>query len=157
MHKTCSGLSDEGFKYVQDQLQTTGLAYWACRACTSYAMGMNHRLKTIEENVEKVSKAVKDNSEAIREVDKKVEAISEGLKKRDDRMEGRIQDQQREMYEELRERDIRKKNVIFHGIQELQKENAMYKERVEWDRASISNILKELKLNMKEDAVKYSK
>jgi hypothetical protein len=58
MHKTCSGLSDEGFKYVQDQLQTTGLAYWACRACTSYAMGMNHRLKTIEENVEKVSKAV---------------------------------------------------------------------------------------------------
>jgi hypothetical protein len=157
MHKTCSGLSDEGFKYVQDQLQTTGLAYWACRACTSYAMGMNHRLKMIEENVEKVSKAVKDNSEAIKEMDKKVDAISEGLKKKDDRVEGKIQDQQREMYEELRERDIRKKNVIFHGIQELQKENATYKERVEWDRASISNILRELKLNMKEDAVKFSK
>jgi hypothetical protein len=120
-------------------------------------MGMNHRLKTIEENVEKVSKAVKDNSDAIKEMDKKVDAISEGLKKKDDRVEGKIQDQQREMYEELRERDIRKKNVIFHGIQELQKENATYKERVEWDRASISNILRELKLNMKDDAVKFSK
>ncbi len=50
-------------------------------------------------------------------------------------------DQQREMYDELRQRELRKKNVIFHGILELQKENSTYKERTDWDRASIGNIL----------------
>jgi hypothetical protein len=36
------------------------------------------------------------------------------------------------MYDELRQRELRKKNVIFYGIQELQRENSTYKERTDW-------------------------
>jgi hypothetical protein len=157
IHKTCSGISDEGFKFVNEQLQSTGMAYWACRPCTSYAMNMNHRLKQVEERVEKISKTVESNSAAIREVDKKVDQVREDLNKKEDRVEEAVRDQQREMYDELRQRELRKKNVIFHGIQELQKENSTYKERTDWDRASIGNILRELKVGIKEEAVKFCK
>lgn len=157
IHKSCSGISDEGFKYVNDQLQTTGMAYWACRPCTSYAMSMNHRLKQVEEKVEKVTRAVESNSAAIKEVDKKVESISQELKKKDSRVEDSVKDQQRSMYEELRDRELRKRNVIFHGIMELQQENSTYKERTEWDRKSIENICKALHLDIGGEAVKFSR
>jgi hypothetical protein len=48
--------------YVNDQLYATGMTYWACRSCTTYAMCMNHRLKQIEESVEKVTRAVESNT-----------------------------------------------------------------------------------------------
>ena len=133
------------------------MAYWACRPCTSYAMNMNHRLKQVEERVEKISQTVESNSAAIKEMDKKVDQVREDLNKKEDRVEEAVRDQQREMYEELRQRELRKKNVIFHGIMELQKENSTYKERTDWDRASIGNILRELKVEIKEEAVKFCK
>jgi hypothetical protein len=157
IHKTCSGISDEGFKFVNEQLQSTGMAYWACRPCTSYAMNMNHRLKQVEQRVEKISQTVESNSAAIREVDKKVDQVREDLDKKEDRVEEAVRDQQREMYDELRQRELRKKNVIFHGIQELQKENSTYKERTDWDKADIGNILRELKVEIKKEAVKFCK
>jgi hypothetical protein len=157
IHKTCSGISDEGFKFVNEQLQSTGMAYWACRPCTSYAMNMNHRLKQVEEKVEKIAHTVESNSAAIKEVDRKVDQVREELDKKEDRVEEVVKDQQQEMYDELRQRELRKKNVIFHGIQELQRENSTYKERTDWDRASIGNILRELKVEIKEEAVKFCK
>jgi hypothetical protein len=120
-------------------------------------MNMNHRLKQVEERVEKISQTVESNSAAIREMDKKVDQVREDLDKKEDRVEEVVRDQQREMYDELRQRELRKKNVIFHGILELQKENSTYKERTDWDRASIGNILRELKVDIKEEAVKFCK
>jgi hypothetical protein len=150
-------MSDEGYKFVNDQLQSTGMAYWACRPCTSYAMNMNHRLKQVEERVEKIASSVENNATAIKEVDKKVDKVREELSKKKDRVEETVKDQQREMYDELRQRELRKKNVIFHGIQELQGENSTYRERNDWDKASIGNILKELRVDVREDAVKFCK
>jgi hypothetical protein len=120
-------------------------------------MNMNHRLKQVEERVEKIASSVENNAAAIKEVDKKVDKVREELSKKEDRVEETVKDQQREMYEELRQRDLRKKNVIFHGIQELQAENSTYRERNDWDKASIGNILKELRVGVREDAVKFCK
>jgi hypothetical protein len=50
---------------------------------------------------------------------RKVEQVREELNKKEGKVEETVKDQQWEMYEELRQRELRKKNVIFHGIQEL--------------------------------------
>jgi hypothetical protein len=36
-HKPCSQVSDDGFKFLSEQIQATGYAYWGCRSCVSYA------------------------------------------------------------------------------------------------------------------------
>ncbi len=79
MHKTCSGISDDGYKFVIEQLQLTGVGYWACRACASYAVNMNRRLKQIEDKLEQCTKTVETNTEKIKEVEKKVGGISSEL------------------------------------------------------------------------------
>jgi hypothetical protein len=52
IHKVCSGVTDDLFKFLDQKL--TGTAYWACRPCTVYAQGMNHRLKQMEEKLNRV-------------------------------------------------------------------------------------------------------
>jgi hypothetical protein len=90
IHKTCSGISDEGFKFVNEQLQSTGMAYWACRPCTSYAMSISHRLKQVEERVEKIAQTVESSSAAIKEVDRMVDQVREDLDKKEDRATGDV-------------------------------------------------------------------
>jgi hypothetical protein len=80
VHKTCSGISDDGYKLVSEQLQLTGVGYWACRACALYAVNMNRRLKQIEDKLEQCTKTVETNTEKIKEVEKKVDGISSELK-----------------------------------------------------------------------------
>jgi hypothetical protein len=73
IHKSCSGLSDEGFKFISDQIQATGMAYWACKPCTSYAMGINHRVKQMEEKMTAMQHSMDSNTAAVKEVERKVE------------------------------------------------------------------------------------
>ncbi len=63
----------------------------------------------MKENVERISWSVES----------KVEQVREELNKKEGKVEETVKDQQWEMYEELRQRELRNKNVIFHGIQEL--------------------------------------
>ena len=51
-HKTCSGLTTEFFNCMAEQIKATGHAYWACRACSNYAAGMNHRIKEVQEQAQ---------------------------------------------------------------------------------------------------------
>ena len=98
IHKTCSGLSDDGYKFVSEQLQTTGVGYWACRACASYAVNMNRRMKQIEDRMELMSKTVDANTAALKETDDKVENIRTELKKKDDKTEKLIKQGEHSVY-----------------------------------------------------------
>jgi hypothetical protein len=60
-------------------------------------MNMNHRLKQVEERVEKIPSSAENNATAIKEVDKKVDKVREELSKKEDRVEETVKDQQREM------------------------------------------------------------
>ena len=39
---------------------------------------------------------------------------------------------EKSVYEEIREREMRKKNVILHGVGELQAERPTWEERTRW-------------------------
>ena len=155
VHKTCSGISDDGYKFVSEQLQLTGVGYWACRACASYAVNMNRRLKQIEDKLEQCTKTVETNTEKIKEVEKKVDGISSELKKDGEKTAKLVKQGEANVYEELRERETRRLNVVFFGIAELEERGATGKDKLAWDRKSCSNIFEALRLDMGEDAVKF--
>jgi threonine synthase len=67
-HKTCSGISAEFFKFLAEQHKATGRAYWACRACSNYAEGMNHRLREIQEKAEEAVKLAKESVEETKKI-----------------------------------------------------------------------------------------
>jgi hypothetical protein len=119
IHKTCSGISDEGFKFVNDTFNATGMAYWACRPCTAYAKNMNHRMKMMEDKLMAVNQTVETNTAKITGVEDKVKEVSRKLEERDDKMEKVVKQTEFNIYEELKERDNRKTNLIIYGVGEL--------------------------------------
>ena len=148
-------MTDEVFELIEKQLKTAGITYWACRPCTVYAQGMNHRMRDIEVKVGAVEKGVEENREGVKKLDRKVDGIREELRKRDDKVEKAVREAERRMEEEWREREAKRLNVVFHCIGEAEDRRATGSERQEWDRKSCVNIFKALKLNLGEDAIRF--
>ena len=110
-HKTCSGLTAEHFKCIADQFKATGRAYWACRSCNTYAEGMNHRLREVEEQ----------SREAIRmgqENEKEIKRLREDIEKGKDKTDQQIEKSEASVMAELDDREARKRNIVVYGIEE---------------------------------------
>jgi hypothetical protein len=125
---------------VSEQLQNTGVGYWACRACATYAANMNRRMKQIEDRLEQYSKETETNKETLKVMDSKVEKICEELKKKDEKTEKLVKQGESNVYEEMQERESRKLNVLFFKIPVLNEKNATGKDKMEWDKKSCCNV-----------------
>jgi hypothetical protein len=115
-HKPCSLVSDDGFKFLSEQLQATGYAYWGCRPCVSYSQGITKRVREVEKKLDEVQKEVRDNTKAIDKVDKNVEDLRKELDKVKDM--NKLETTQFITADEYRERESRKSNVIMHRVKE---------------------------------------
>ena len=61
----------------------------------------------------------------------------------------------RERVEEMRERELRRKNVVLHRVDEAGDWAKTAEERREWDAKSIENIFRALKMDLSRRAVKF--
>ena len=76
VHKTCADMSDDLYHMLERLKKDTGTTYWACRACTAYTQGMNHRIRQIEEELEEVKKQTANNTDKLGALDKKVDDLA---------------------------------------------------------------------------------
>jgi hypothetical protein len=115
-HKPCSQVSDDGFKFLSEQIQATGYAYWGCRSCVSYAQGITKKVREVEKKLDEVQKEVKDNSKAIEKVDKNVEDLRKELNE----IKNKKNDETAALMtaEEYKEREARRLNIIMHRVRE---------------------------------------
>ena len=156
IHKSCAGVTDEIFDFLDKQMQATGVAYWACRPCTVYAQGMNHRMRGIEENIKEVKKATSENIAEIKRVEGMVMELKETAKKQDNVVtREEFEAYKKERMEESRERKARELNVVMHGVVETPDEAATGRERWEWDMLTCRNIFKILNLRITEENIKF--
>jgi hypothetical protein len=117
-HKPCSTISDEGFKFLSEQLQATGHAYWACRSCICYSQGITQRVREVEKKLDEIQAEVKDNAKVINKVDKSVEELRQELEKV---KSSKAHEANNLMTtEEYREREARRQNVILHRVPETE-------------------------------------
>jgi hypothetical protein len=108
-------MSNEVFDFIDRQKRETGMAYWACRACTAYAQGMNHRMKQIEE-MKELKQNTSSNTEAIKQLEKKVEEVVEQNKSSDIMSREEFEAMMREEREETREERKRSEcHNTWHG------------------------------------------
>jgi hypothetical protein len=136
-HKPCSTISDDGFKFLSEQVQATGSAYWACRSCLAYSQGITQRVKDMEKKLDDVQKEVKDSNRAIEKVDKSVEELRKELQKV---KEAKTTDAKQFITaEEYREREARRFNVIMHRVPEPTDSSG--EQRKQADLATCNNIL----------------
>jgi hypothetical protein len=155
IHKACANVTDDLYNLIEKQMKITGTTYWACRPCTAYAQGITARMKQIEDRLERTEKKVEENKKETEVLDKKVDKIEGELKKKDDKVEKAVKEAEYRMMDEMREREARRRNVVFHNIGEAENEKATGRERMDWDRKSCVNIFRALELGMEESAVRF--
>jgi hypothetical protein len=155
IHKQCADISNEVFDFLDRQKKETGRAYWGCKPCSTYAEGMNHRLKQIEDELKEVKQTTASNVEAIQRVEKKVDELVEQAKKTDVLTKDDLEARMREEREEARERKDRELNVIIHGLEECDEEEAAAEERIKWDRSQCMEMAKSQRIKLEEHDIKF--
>jgi lipid II:glycine glycyltransferase (peptidoglycan interpeptide bridge formation enzyme) len=139
-------MSDEIFNFINTQFKQTGTAYWACTSCTAYAQGMNHRVKQLEEEMEEIRTACEKNNGGLQNVRHHVDKLSEKVEKISRQAAGAAASDETSVYEELREREQGKTNVVIYGMKEAPNSYAGM-ERWDWDKDSCGNLFRALKID----------
>jgi hypothetical protein len=146
-------MSDEVFQLLEKQKKESGITYWACRPCTVFAQGMNHRLRQIDEDIKELKQNTATNTESIQKIEKKVEEIVEHTKKNKGLTKTEFEARMREERDEMRERKDRELNVIIHGMDECGMEEG--EQRRGWDVQQCINLFKGQNIQLTENDIKF--
>lgn len=152
-HKTCSGVSDEFYKYLEEQQKATGSAYWACKPCIAYSQSITRKMREIETKVDKLSEDIQEVKTDNTRVDQRVEKLEKVVKKTEEKITDTVRSTTDDVFSEIRERETRKLNVLIHGMPESTEE--VTQRRKEWDIQSCCNVFTALRLNLGEEAIKF--
>jgi signal recognition particle GTPase len=133
-HKQCTNLSESAFKGLMLQAKEVGTAYWACRSCLSFAAKMNRHLQETNKRQDQLEERVNANSSSITRNEQNVEELRQELRRALAKMDSEKEARDDALCEELREREIRRLNIIIHGLQEPDTSFLSNGERIEADR-----------------------
>jgi hypothetical protein len=147
-------MSDDLFNFLDEQHKQTGIAYWGCRSCTAYAKGMNHRMQEIENKIEEVKQSYTRNDGEIRKVESEVKKLAEKVERQGKMIEKAAETVDGNIYEELREREAKRLNVVMYGMGEAAEE-ATGRERWDWDIKSCENLFHALKIDIPVDNIRF--
>jgi len=154
-HQKCGNVTDELRDLIDLQKKATGITYWACRPCATYAQGMNHRLKEIEEDIREVKKSAATNTVSIQRIEKSVEEIQKKVESNKSVTKEEFESYKWEEKQETKEIKARELNVVIHGIKENPSKEATNLERQEWDARVCGELFLDLKLSLTADSLKF--
>jgi hypothetical protein len=133
-YKQCTNLSDRAFKGLMLQAKEVGTAYWACRSCLNFAAKMNRHLQETSKRQDQLEERVNVNSNNINRNEQNVEELRPELRRALAKMDNEKEARDDALCEELREREIRRLNIIIHGLQEPDNRYISNGDRIEADR-----------------------
>ena len=131
------------------------MAFWACRSCTAYCKGVTGRMKALEGKVTQLEEQGKTTRTEVTAVSSKVDRLETIVKRTEEKAAGASEATMDQVFQEMRERDQRKQNVILHGVTEHADSTATGKERQKWDANTCGAIFTALELTLSVDSIKF--
>ena len=149
-HQKCGNVSDELLELIDKQKKATGITYWACRPCATYAQGMNHRLREIE-----VKKTTGENSESIKRLEATVGELQNTVRNNEGMTREEFENHKWEEKQEAKEVKARELNVVIQGVAENMEKEATGHDRWDWDVKACENIFRGLKLGLTAESLTF--
>ena len=158
VHVECEGMPVDFYNLLanQEKFGVTGVS-WSCSACQSSAAKILEMMSGYENRIKEVETRMTAGEAEMSNMGKEVKKIGESLKERDDKIDQKLQKSEKGIYEELKQRDMRRANVIMHGVRETDKENATGGERRDWDRTECLAILEVLRMGLDDRDIKFTR
>lgn len=157
VHNKCQKISKELYTILANPGRFGGAVTWNCDSCAASALRLDKRMTALESRFQEVEDRVVRNEVAVMEVDKRMDKVEKRQDNVEEMMNNERERLRKERVEEMRERELRKKNVIMHRIEEAGDWAGTAEERREWDLKSVENIFGALKLGMNRRAVRFSR
>jgi len=130
VHSKCANVSPEILKFIKENSSIS----FTCEDCKAGAEKLNKRVRAMNQRMEEIEREVKSNREDIEAVGNKVEDLSNISNKNTKDIKELPQTIEDSLLYELREREDRKGNLLFHNIAEANEE------MVKLDKRRISSV-----------------
>jgi uncharacterized coiled-coil protein SlyX len=148
-------MSDVTYKALETQKNETGTAFWVCRPCQSFGQRVQHQFVESNKRHDATEKRVEANSRKIAETEKEMDKMKEALRKMEERM-GKEQGQREDnICDEMQEREVRRMNLIIHGVEEQSNEVRGNRERIEKDKERCERIFVAMKARTRKDDIRF--
>jgi hypothetical protein len=152
----CGSISKEVFSILANPSKYGMNISWNCDSCQASAARLEERMNALEGRFMEVENRVVRSEAVVQENTRRVETVEARQTRLEQEMERERERVRRERADEMREREIRRKNVIMHRVGEAREEVRAAEDRRAWDLQSCDNIFKALNLNMtSEKAVRF--
>lgn len=155
VHIECEGISNELYNFLAHPEKYGGHVTWSCDSCQASSARIDQVVKAYAEKLRDVESRVEKTEKGMKELDRRVERIDEKVKERDDKVEKRIKNGEDKVFEELREREAKKANVVMYKVEEMRDERASGRERIDWDRGMCRKLFEVLETGLVDDDVKF--
>lgn len=154
-HNKCTNLSAEALKGLEVQAKETGLAYWACKSCLSYANKVNRQFQETHRRQDETDTKVDENAKRIRDIEQENMKLKQELQNLAARMDRESEGKNDTLCEELREREIRKTNIIIHGVQEPGEGVVNNRDRMEKDKDTCEELFRAINVRTRKPDIKF--
>jgi hypothetical protein len=152
----CGAISKEVFNILANPTKYGMNVSWNCDSCQASAARLEERMNALEGRFLEVENRVVRSEAVVQEATKRVESVETRQTRLEQEMEKERERARKERTNEMRERDLKRKNVVMHRVGEAGEEVNTIEGRRAWDMRSCDNIFKALKLNLtSEKAVRF--
>ncbi len=100
----------------------------------AYSQGITRKMRAVETKVTELSETVEEVKENMQEVKRKISTLENLVKKVEEKAATVVEKNNDSIFEELREREARRLNLVLHGITECNGEAATGREKQAWDK-----------------------
>lgn len=152
-HKTCMKMPDELYKSLAEQQKNTRSAYWVCRPCQTFGVRMQHQFAELNKRHDATERRVDQNTGKLQEHSDNIEELRSEMQRMAEKMNQQKDEVGDQLYEEMQEREVRRMNLILHGVPEPTA--AGNQERLEKDKEKCDEIFKAMRASTKKDSIRF--
>jgi hypothetical protein len=154
-HKDCIKMSDSTFKTLEEQVKESGTAYWVCRPCQSFGQRVQHQFSENSKRHDANEKRIDAQEKRMDNADKRMEKMEEELRRMAEKMGKDNGDRDDKLCDEMQEREVRRMNLIIHGVDEQPEDIRGNRERIENDKTRCELIFKAMRARTRKDDIRF--
>ena len=157
VHKSCENMDDATFNVLDLQNQM-GQCFWTCKSCHSFAFKFEKRMKDIDKRLQLIEDKLPKVECDVTEIKTEIASLKSGMDNDQDKF---IQIQSNAVdvvFEEMRDRESRKSNVVIHNLAEPPISVKSGTDRIAKDKVAVQDLCKVIGVDIDNvSAIKFAK
>ena len=154
VHMKCQNISKELCSILSNPAKHGGCIFWFCDSCKASSQRLEAKMAILEKSCQEVENRMVRNEGIVQDVSKRVENVEKRQGKVEDIIEKEREKMRKERIEEMRERELRRRNVIIHRMPEAEGARTV-EEKKDWDLSSCENMFRAVKVQLTRKDIKF--